>query len=143
MHRIKRLTNRSTVNLSLDQLIHALNPILRGWTNYTVITRVARESAPGGTSGSFATQMVHSKTVTLWQTYKKSTTTQVSATASAGSSSVCKLQVRRRDDVERASAGAQYLVVRDRGHLSTPCRRQPWLTCLTEPGRTQQTPGAR
>ena len=34
MHRIKTLTNRSTLNLSLDQLIHALNPILRGRTNY-------------------------------------------------------------------------------------------------------------
>jgi RNA-directed DNA polymerase len=34
MHRIKTLTNRSTLNLSLDQLIHALNPILRGWANY-------------------------------------------------------------------------------------------------------------
>ncbi len=34
MHRIKTLTDRSTLNLSLDQLIHALNPILRGWTNY-------------------------------------------------------------------------------------------------------------
>ena len=34
MHRIKTLTDRSTTNLSLDQLIHALNPILRGWTNY-------------------------------------------------------------------------------------------------------------
>ena len=34
MHRIKTLTDRSTLNLSLDQLIHALNPILRGWANY-------------------------------------------------------------------------------------------------------------
>jgi RNA-directed DNA polymerase len=34
MHRIKTLTDRSTLNLSLDQLIHTLNPILRGWTNY-------------------------------------------------------------------------------------------------------------
>ena len=34
MHRIKTLTYRSTPYLSLDQLIHALNPILRGWTNY-------------------------------------------------------------------------------------------------------------
>jgi RNA-directed DNA polymerase len=34
MHRIKTLTTRSTTNLSLDQLIHVLNPILRGWTNY-------------------------------------------------------------------------------------------------------------
>jgi RNA-directed DNA polymerase len=34
MHRIKTLTNRSTTNLSLDELIHALNPILRGWTTY-------------------------------------------------------------------------------------------------------------
>ena len=34
MHRIKTLTNRSTLNLSLDELIHALNPTLRGWTNY-------------------------------------------------------------------------------------------------------------
>jgi RNA-directed DNA polymerase len=34
IHRIKTLTNRSTANLSLDQLIHALNPILRGWANY-------------------------------------------------------------------------------------------------------------
>src|SRR5213080_943761 len=34
MHRIKTLTKRSTTNLSLDQLIHVLNPILRGWTNY-------------------------------------------------------------------------------------------------------------
>jgi RNA-directed DNA polymerase len=33
-HRIKELTGRATTNLSLDQLIHALNPILRGWTNY-------------------------------------------------------------------------------------------------------------
>jgi RNA-directed DNA polymerase len=34
MHRIKTLTDRSTINLSLDELIHALNPILRGWANY-------------------------------------------------------------------------------------------------------------
>jgi RNA-directed DNA polymerase len=34
MHRIKTLTKRNTTNLSLDELIHALNPILRGWTNY-------------------------------------------------------------------------------------------------------------
>jgi RNA-directed DNA polymerase len=34
MHRIKTLTDRSTLNLSLDRLIHALNPTLRGWANY-------------------------------------------------------------------------------------------------------------
>ena len=34
MDRIKTLTNRSTLNLSLDELIHALNPILHGWANY-------------------------------------------------------------------------------------------------------------
>jgi RNA-directed DNA polymerase len=34
MYRIKTLTNRSTLNLSLDEVIHALNPILRGWANY-------------------------------------------------------------------------------------------------------------
>jgi len=34
MHRIKTLTKRNTTNLSLDALICALNPILRGWTNY-------------------------------------------------------------------------------------------------------------
>jgi RNA-directed DNA polymerase len=34
MRRIKTLTKRSTMNLSLDELIHALNPILRGWANY-------------------------------------------------------------------------------------------------------------
>jgi RNA-directed DNA polymerase len=34
MHRIKTLTKRNTTYLSLDELIHALNPILRGWTNY-------------------------------------------------------------------------------------------------------------
>jgi RNA-directed DNA polymerase len=34
MHRIKALTKRSTTNLSLDQLIHALNRTLRGWANY-------------------------------------------------------------------------------------------------------------
>jgi RNA-directed DNA polymerase len=33
-HRIKKLTGKATTGLSLDQLIHALNPILRGWTNY-------------------------------------------------------------------------------------------------------------
>jgi RNA-directed DNA polymerase len=33
-HLIKMLTNSSTVNLSLDELICALNPVLRGWTNY-------------------------------------------------------------------------------------------------------------
>lgn len=33
-YRIKQLTRRNTTNLSLDELIHALNPILRGWTNY-------------------------------------------------------------------------------------------------------------
>jgi RNA-directed DNA polymerase len=34
MHRIKTLTNRSTLNLPLDRLIRVLNPILRGWANY-------------------------------------------------------------------------------------------------------------
>ena len=34
MHRIKTLTKRNTTYLSLDDLIHALNPILRGWANY-------------------------------------------------------------------------------------------------------------
>ena len=34
MHRIKELTGRVTTNLSLETLIHALNPVLRGWTNY-------------------------------------------------------------------------------------------------------------
>ena len=34
MHRIKTLTKRNTTNLSLNDLIHALNPILRGWANY-------------------------------------------------------------------------------------------------------------
>jgi RNA-directed DNA polymerase len=33
-HRIKELTGRATTNLALDALIHALNPILRGWTTY-------------------------------------------------------------------------------------------------------------
>jgi RNA-directed DNA polymerase len=34
MHRIKALTRRNTTYLSLDELIHALNPTLRGWANY-------------------------------------------------------------------------------------------------------------
>jgi RNA-directed DNA polymerase len=33
-HRIKTLTGRFTTSLSLDALLHALNPVLRGWTNY-------------------------------------------------------------------------------------------------------------
>ena len=33
-HRIKELTGRHTTSLSLDELVHTLNPILRGWTNY-------------------------------------------------------------------------------------------------------------
>jgi RNA-directed DNA polymerase len=33
-HRIKTLTKSRTVNLSLDRLIHVLNPVLRGWANY-------------------------------------------------------------------------------------------------------------
>jgi RNA-directed DNA polymerase len=33
-HRIKTLTKSSMVNLSLDRLIHVLNPVLRGWANY-------------------------------------------------------------------------------------------------------------
>ncbi len=33
-HRIKQLTGRTTTSLSLDALLHALNPILRGWTAY-------------------------------------------------------------------------------------------------------------
>jgi len=33
-HRIKELTRPDTTYLSLDELIHALNPVLRGWTNY-------------------------------------------------------------------------------------------------------------
>ena len=34
MHRIKALTRRTTTNLSLEELIHVLNPVLRGWANY-------------------------------------------------------------------------------------------------------------
>jgi len=34
MHRVKELTGRTTTNLSLEALIHRLNPVLRGWTNY-------------------------------------------------------------------------------------------------------------
>jgi len=33
-YRIKTLTKSNMVNLSLDELIRALNPKLRGWTNY-------------------------------------------------------------------------------------------------------------
>jgi RNA-directed DNA polymerase len=33
-HRIKTLTGRSTTSLSLDAILHALNPVLRGWTGY-------------------------------------------------------------------------------------------------------------
>jgi RNA-directed DNA polymerase len=33
-HRIKTLTKSSMMNLSLDRLIHVLNPVLRGWANY-------------------------------------------------------------------------------------------------------------
>jgi RNA-directed DNA polymerase len=33
-YRIKELTGRYTTSLSLDDLLQALNPILRGWTNY-------------------------------------------------------------------------------------------------------------
>jgi RNA-directed DNA polymerase len=33
-HRIKQLTTRTTTSLTLDALLHALNPILRGWTAY-------------------------------------------------------------------------------------------------------------
>jgi RNA-directed DNA polymerase len=41
-HRIKELTKCHTTNLSLDQLIHALNPALRGWTNYHRHTAASR-----------------------------------------------------------------------------------------------------
>jgi hypothetical protein len=34
MYRIKEPTGRTTTNLSLEELIHALNPVLRGWTNH-------------------------------------------------------------------------------------------------------------
>ena len=33
-HRIKELTKHGKTSLSLDVLVHALNPILRGWTSY-------------------------------------------------------------------------------------------------------------
>jgi RNA-directed DNA polymerase len=33
-HRIKELTGRPNIGLSLDEPVHSLNPILRGWTNY-------------------------------------------------------------------------------------------------------------
>jgi len=33
-HRIKTLTGRSMTSLPLDALLHALNPVLRGWTGY-------------------------------------------------------------------------------------------------------------
>jgi RNA-directed DNA polymerase len=33
-HRIKELTKHGTTSLSLDEIVHALNPILRGWTSY-------------------------------------------------------------------------------------------------------------
>jgi len=33
-HRIKTLTKSTMTNLSLDELIHVLNPALRGWTSY-------------------------------------------------------------------------------------------------------------
>ena len=48
-HHIKTLTTRTTTNLSLDQLIHVLNPILRCWTNYH---RHARQRAHGGADGA-------------------------------------------------------------------------------------------
>jgi RNA-directed DNA polymerase len=33
-HRIKELTKQGTTSLSLNEIVHALNPILRGWTSY-------------------------------------------------------------------------------------------------------------
>jgi len=32
--KVKRLTARSTIHLSLEQLLGTLNPVLRGWSNY-------------------------------------------------------------------------------------------------------------
>jgi hypothetical protein len=43
-HRIKKLTGKAMTNLSLDELIHALNPILRVGPTTTATTR--RSAAP-------------------------------------------------------------------------------------------------
>ena len=37
--KVKALTGRSTTNLELSELIAALNPVLRGWTNYFLARR--------------------------------------------------------------------------------------------------------
>ncbi|WP_328828866.1 hypothetical protein OHT77_14840 [Streptomyces sp. NBC_00252] len=34
MHKIKKLTGRSTTSLSLEQVLRSVNPVLRGWTAY-------------------------------------------------------------------------------------------------------------
>ena len=50
MHRIKTLTTRSTTNLSLDQLIHVLNPIVRIGPTTTATPRAAAASPTSATT---------------------------------------------------------------------------------------------
>ncbi|HKN46060.1 MAG TPA: group II intron reverse transcriptase/maturase [Propionibacteriaceae bacterium] len=57
MHRIKTLTDRSTLNLSLDQLIHALNPILWGLTNYHRHMPMSIEKGCGSRRGTLRSRI--------------------------------------------------------------------------------------
>ncbi|MGW1887101.1 group II intron maturase-specific domain-containing protein [Streptomyces sp. NPDC001970] len=50
MHKIKKLTGRSTTSLSLEEVLRSVNPVLRGWDAYFPAAHPRERSPTSGLS---------------------------------------------------------------------------------------------